>query len=628
MIEIEGENIGGLRGPFKFTLQNGLSMLHAPNGSGKSSLLRAFHLAIANKKISPEDLNNYLTEKEINGFVKVFIDGNEFEVQIQRKGEKVIITYSNVDDDIFKFPSEELSFIRAKSDLYQGIINDDDTFISSWFYKVTEAHKYELFLEISTNILTDYKTTRDDLKKKVSKDISRNREEINKLQKEAEEISVKIDSMLDSEEYKLSMKEHSEKKDKIDKLRELIKKKLTNRKIKLSDEIFKEEEAIEKLKRELEKIKKKIDNYDANLPIMQEKLRKNEKKRDKLEEDLDKIKDQRLTAQQNLTSIRNELKENEELINRETCPKCHQKLDPVFYKDLVAKGRAELKKLETQVKSLKTKEREISLETNEIEDELRELTNFLKINRESLNKDRIIKEKEVKKKDESLPDKKKRRKQLTDEIELKNKELLAIQEVLAEEIPLQNEIFKLQGELNGKNKLINKSEEEIEMSSEYQLRYLKAEGHVKRAEAIHKCYSERFHHLTFETFKQINEALMASFDLLNLAKLKKIVFDKKENKLFLDIQRANNVYTTLEKLSGAEKSLITLIITWVVKQMVIPDEPLFLIDEVTTEMDDTRFQDILNYISNKTDYVIVARHKPYKGKQENLAQSHIISTFV
>ena len=63
MIEIEGENIGGLRGPFKFTLQNGLSMLHAPNGSGKSSLLRAFHLAIANKNISQEDLNNYLTEK-------------------------------------------------------------------------------------------------------------------------------------------------------------------------------------------------------------------------------------------------------------------------------------------------------------------------------------------------------------------------------------------------------------------------------------------------------------------------------------------------------------------------------------------------------------------------------------
>ncbi|MFX1570416.1 MAG: AAA family ATPase [Promethearchaeota archaeon] len=626
MINIEGENIGGLRGQFKFTIQDGLSILHAPNGSGKSSLLRAFHLAIANKNISQDDLNNYLTEKEINGYVKINVDDTEYEVQIQRKGDKVIITYSNVDDEIFKFPSEELSFIRAKSDLFHGIINDDEDFISSWFYKVTEAHKYELFLEISTNILTDYKTARDDLKKKVSKDVSQNREEINNLQKETEKLSEKIESILDSEEYKLSMKEHSEKKDKIDKLRELIKN-LTNKKIKLSDVIFKEEEAIENLKRELEDIKKRIDTYDANLPLMQEKLRKNEKRRDKLEVDLDKTKDLRLIAQQNLTSERKDLKEYEELINRETCPKCHQKLDPVHYKDLVAKGRAEVKKLEAQVKSLKAKEHEISLEMNEIEDELRDLTNFLKTNRESLNKDQINKDKDIKKKRETLPDKKNRRKQLADEIESKNKELLDIQEVLAEEIPLQNEIFKLQGELNGKNKLMNKLEEEIEMSSEYQLRYLKAEGYVKRAEAIHKYYSERFQHLTYETFKQINDALMASFELLKLAKLKKIVFDKKENKLFLEIQRANNVYTTLEKLSGAEKSLITLIITWVVKQMVLPDEPFFLVDEVTTEMDDTRFQDILNYISNKTDYVIVARHKPYKGKQENLAQNHIISTF-
>ncbi len=626
MIDIEGENIGGLRGPFKFSIQDGLSILHAPNGSGKSSLLRAFHLAIANKKISQDDLNNYLTEKEINGFVKVKIDGQEYEVQIQRKGDKVIITYSNADDEIFKFPSEELSFIRAKSELFQGIINDDDALISSWFYKVTEAHKYELFLEVSTNILTDYKTNRDDLKKKVSKDVSRNREEINNHQKEADKLSDKIESLLDSEPYKLAMKEHTEKKDKIEKLRE-NNKKLSNRKSKISAEIFKDEEAIEKLNRDLEKVKKEIENYDANLPVMQEKLRKNEKLRDKLEEDLGNTKDQRLAAQQELTLERKELKENEELINRETCPKCHQKLDPIYYKDKVVKGKAKVKKLEAKLKDLKSKEQEIALEMNEIGDQLRASTNFLKQNRESLNKNRITKEKDIQKKSQSLPDKKNKRKQIVVEIETKDKELLAIQKVLAEEIPLQNDVFKLQGELNSRNRLINKLEEELEMSSGYQLRFIKAENYVKKTEAIHKYYSEKFQRLTYETFEHINDEIMASFELLKLAKLKKVKFDKKENKLLLEIQRANNVYTTLEKLSGAEKSLITLIITWIVKQMVLPDEPFFLVDEVTTEMDDTRFQEIIDYISKKTDYVIVARHKPYKGKQENLTQTHIITQF-
>jgi len=625
-MEIEVKNISGLRGTFNYSFDEGLSMLHAPNGSGKSSLLKALHLVVSNAKLPQDILNNYLTEKEINGYVKLNLFNKEYEIQIQRKGDKVVITYSNVEDDIFKFPSDVLSYVRAKSYLFQGIINDDESSITSWFHQVTEVHKYELFLEIATRILSELKTKKDNLRKKVSKDVSRNRDQINKLTVEAKELSNEIDSILNSESYQLFMKEHSEKKDQIDKIRKSIKN-LNNRKTTLSDEIFKDEESVGSLKKHLEDIKKQIQIYDDNLPIKQEKLRKNEKKRDELEEDLDKIKKNRLEIQEKLNLERKQLKDNEDLINRETCPKCHQRLDPILIKDFVAKGRSQVKKLETKIKEFKTNEREISNEISNIEDELIELTNFLKINREKLNKEKLNKENDFSKRKNGLPDKKKRKKALVSEIELKNKELLGIQQSLAEENPQQNEVFKLQGELNSKSQLITKLEEDLELSSEYQLEYIKAEGYVKRAEEVHDNYSEKFKHLSTETFKRINGALMESFELLELAKFKKIIFEEKDNKVILEIQRDNDVYTSLEKLSGAEKSLITLIITWVVKQMVIPDEPIFLIDEVTTEMDDTRFQDILNYISEKTNYVIVARHKPYKGKKEILSQAHIISTF-
>lgn len=289
MMKIEGKNISGLRGPFIFTFDEGLSILHAPNGSGKSSLLKAFHLVVANKKLPQDILNSYLTEKEINGYIKLILNDREYEVQIQRKGDKVEIIYSNVDDEILKFPSEELSYVRAKSDLFQGVINDNVSFITSWFHQVTEVHKYELFLEISTRILSELKTKKDDFKKKVSKDISKNREQINKIEKEAEGLSDKIDSILNSGPYKLFMKEHTEKKEQIDKIRKLIKN-LNNRKASLADEIFRDEDSIEKLKRQLWNIKTEIKIYDDNLPIKQEKLRKNEKKRDELEENLDKIK--------------------------------------------------------------------------------------------------------------------------------------------------------------------------------------------------------------------------------------------------------------------------------------------------------------------------------------------------
>ncbi len=626
MMEIEVRNISGLRGTFNYSFEEGLSIIHAPNGSGKSSLLKALHLITSNINLPQNILNNYLTEKEINGYVKLKLFDKEYEVQIQRKGDKVGITYSNIEDDIFKFPSDKLSFVRAKSNLFQGIINDDEISITSWFHQVTEVHKYELFLEIITRLLSELKTKKDDLKKKVSKDISRNRDQINKVEAEAEELSSKIDSILNSESYQLFMKEHSEKKDQIDKNRKSIKN-LNNRKTTLSGEIFKDEESIERLKKLLVDVKKQIQIYDDNLPIKQEKLRKNEKKRDELEENLDKIKKKRLEIQEKLTLGRKQLQDNEDLINRETCPKCHHRLDPISIKDLVAKERSQVKKLEAQIKEFKTSEREISNEISNIEDELIELTNFLKINREKLNKEKLNKDNEISKRKNGLPGKKKRKKSLVSEIELKNKELLGIQQSLAEENPQQNEVFKLQGELNSKSQLITKLEEDVELSSEYQLEYIKAEERVKRAEGVHNYYSEKFKHLSTETFKRINSALMESFELLELANLKKITFEEKDNKIFLDIQRDNDVYTSLEKLSGAEKSLITLMITWVVKQMVIPDGPMFLVDEVAAEMDDTRFQDILNYISKKTDYVMVARHKPYKGKKEVLSQTHIISTF-
>ena len=240
MMEIEVKNIAGLRGVFNFSFDEGLSILHAPNGSGKSSLLRALHLIASNTKLPQDVLNNYLTEKEINGYVKLKLLDTEYEVQIQRKGDKVEITYSNVEDDIFKSPSEELCYVRAKSNLFQGIINDDENSITSWFHQVTEVHKYELFLEITTRILSEFKTKKDDLKKKVSKDVSRNRDQINRLEEDAGELSRKIDSILNSGPYQLFMKEHTEKRDQIDKIRESAEN-LEKRKTTLSGEVFKDE---------------------------------------------------------------------------------------------------------------------------------------------------------------------------------------------------------------------------------------------------------------------------------------------------------------------------------------------------------------------------------------------------
>lgn len=627
MIEIELKNIAGLRGIHNFKIDKGLSIIHAPNGTGKSSLLKAIYLITGNKQIPEENLINYLTEKEINGYIKLRNNQMDYEVQIQRKGDTVSITYSNIDTQLFQFPSIELSFTQAKSDLYQGIIKDDTSFITSWFHKVTEDHKFELFLELSTKLLSEYKVKRDELKKKASKDISRNQVQIHSLKEEMDSLKKEITRIENSGDYQKFINKHKEKKDQIEKLKKEINS-LESKRVSLTDEIFKNEDNLAKEKKELKNLNRELENFDANYPIKKEKLEKLEKKRDNLKKESQISKEKRLDNQETLTYERKQLKNYEKLLNRETCPTCYQKLDPILIKDIIGKLNLKINSLESEVKEQAKLEKNIAQQIEDIEEELTDIINFLKINRQEIEKKKQEREKNINSLTEALPGKKKKKHDITEEIENNRTILLKIQETLAEESPIQEELLKIQGDYLAKERLIRKLEDELEESSELQREYKNSELIVKKAEEVHDHYTQIVRHLKKETFEKINESLMNSFDLLELAKLKKIEFGEKNDTYTLEIVRENNVYTTLEKLSGAEKSLISLIIIWVVKQMVLPEEPFFLVDEVTTEMDDTRFKDILNYISTKTDYVIVARHKPYKGKRELITSENIISTFV
>ncbi|MEJ2279732.1 MAG: hypothetical protein P8Y70_18610, partial [Candidatus Lokiarchaeota archaeon] len=390
-MEIELKNISGLRGKYNFEMDKGLSILHAPNGTGKSSLLRAIHLVIGNSRLSQDLLNNYLTEREVNGSVKLNYDNVESEVQIQKNKDKVQIIYSNVDNEVFRYPAEDLCFVRANSELYQGVMNNDESQITHWFHMVTQVHKFELFLEISAKLLSEFKVKRDDLRKKVKKDVSNNQDQIEKLKKETREIANEIDLILDSEEYKNFMKDHQEKQNQIKQLRKL-RKNLNNKKTKLTNEIFNKESEFEKAKKEITSLNLELNNYDSQLPIKKAKLTRLETERDKLEVSQNKFKKEIAEFQEKLGYERSLLMDYKNLLKRDKCPTCHQNLDQIVIKDLVSKKEVKVKKLEKSVKDRKEKDKSIFNNIQEIEDEIIKLTEFLKIKRESIEKDKVKKE--------------------------------------------------------------------------------------------------------------------------------------------------------------------------------------------------------------------------------------------
>jgi len=626
MLNVELKNISGLRGIHKYEFIEGLSILNAPNGSGKTSLLNALYLLITNERISPEELSRYLTEKEIDGYVKVRIRDKEFEVDLQRDDDKVKITYSNVDDTLFDNTLGELYFARGNSELYQGILSNDDTLITSWYYNVTQVQKYRLFLNIATKLLSDYRQKRDELKKKLSKDISKNQEEIDKLTREKEELEREIKEILESDDYKKFMKDHKEINKEITELRKDIKES-SDKRDKIYRKIIDSEENIKNLKKKREKLKKKLEVFRANQKIIQLEFRVLEEKYDKLEGDYDKIIKDIAEKQKKLVNERGLLKDYKKLVKRETCPTCHQKLDTIVIKKLTAQSEARVTKLVKEVKSLNSKKKSILDEISVVKEKLVGIKDFLKQNEDALKEEINITETKIKELSDKVLELKEKRESLGDTIEKKQEKLIKVQESLTDENPLQEEIFKKQEKSNNIDRMIRDLESEIQESSEFQTEFLLSDERVKRADAIHRHYIQKVQYLEHDTMDRINKALKNSFELLELARLKKIEFQKKDGRYQLEIQRDNNVFTSVAKMSGAEKSLIALIINWVVSQMILPDNPLFLVDEITTEMDDTRFKDILNYISDKGNYVIVARHKPYQGKYEMLAQEHIVNSF-
>jgi len=144
------------------------------------------------------------------------------------------------------------------------------------------------------------------------------------------------------------------------------------------------------------------------------------------------------------------------------------------------------------------------------------------------------------------------------------------------------------------------------------------------AESLFNHYKNKVDMIKKEMINFLNKKEKESFELLQLAELEKINFDPENFRI--EIQRTNKFFTTLKKMSSAERSLITLIIAYIVKQTILPDVPIFLVDEITSEMDETRFLDIINVISKEIPYLIVARPSPYDGNRKLITNENIVQT--
>ncbi len=623
-LKVEVQNISGLRGTHSFNFQEGLNMVRAPNAQGKTSLLNALYLIVANENIPKEELFNYLTENEITGYVKLEFNNKKMEVVLSKntKGE-VEITKVKVDTNIFPKVSTNLSYLRESSKLYKAITSADHILIQNWYNEMIQVNKFHIAFMTIQDIFHFFENKVDDLKERQDEDIepilkliSKKENELDGLNKEKQEISNDPKFISDNKKTKVLNNEIS--------ILEKDSTPLKSKKKALALEMSNLTERLENLDSEINErleLQKNLKNTRTTLTTEKESL-----------EHLFFEKEQRLKKLRNEKSIIDDRKdeyvskynEKEPLKDRSICPLCENKIDKAkmnnYLRELNSKINMSLEKsvsLERKIKNIKNEENDIKQRIKDIKRKIQDMPKKLssEISERKTKKSKILSEikankerlseldEEINKIEETLEAKKEERKNINPEL---RKELENVIDPQIQEIEIKIQMLKERREIF------------LKENQELHITLIKREI----AEQIFNHYKNKVDMIKKEMIKYLNDKEKDLFELLQLAELEKINFDPDNFKI--EIQRANKTFTTLKKMSSAERSLITIIIAYIVKQTIIPDEPIFLIDEITSEMDETRFLDIIDAISKEIPYLIVARPTPYDGKRKLISNENII----
>jgi DNA repair exonuclease SbcCD ATPase subunit len=105
--------------------------------------------------------------------------------------------------------------------------------------------------------------------------------------------------------------------------------------------------------------------------------------------------------------------------------------------------------------------------------------------------------------------------------------------------------------------------------------------------------------------KRFNERVNEIFDILRFKDFHKIEIDDVNFKVHVYRSRNGQIIKfPLEALSTSERITLAVAMLIAGKQEYFPDFPFFVLDELVTSYDPTRFQKLIQYLGNVTDYVI------------------------
>jgi len=591
LLKIEIENVGGLRGRHSFELKPGLNMVRAPNAVGKTSFTKALELLILSDSelVGKGHYANFFAPSEESVNVKIsgaISGGRRFR---RTSGSEDLTAVEG--EPLFigeKRGAVDMCFAVPENELISNLLSGKP--IRSYIERLSDSEYYDqavnILEELSSEVKTKLAIYREDVVRleEARRILQQSIGEKERLEREFSKEPV-IDEKKAFKNYGEYREKQAEKTG--------IEEDLGRSKIALADV----EINIEDLRSQIEHLQTEINDIKRKHPRIQARLSEIAKDKPKIETDLEEIEKDQIRANDKLKGISEGILWFKKHPREDTCPTCDRPLTLEQIRRLERKIHEQLDDLNKMYKETSRKLEDLIDEQDVLKRELEELgryENDLKQSQESIarrEKDKFtlgksvqqLKEKhdkireEIKKlsKGEEEYERYRKREELRFNIEEKERSIKQIQSRTEE--------------LKSKTIDLEKFEVKREFIEE-EIRHLKT-----RKEEIVDAVRESFNKKITELYKKMG---FRDFEGIEITPDYSIHIYRKSKSVEVED-------FPLNALAASERVTLGVALLIASKQEYLPDVPFFVLDELITSYDPTRFKRIQEYIKGITDYVVV-----------------------
>ncbi|MFX1284761.1 MAG: hypothetical protein ACFFB5_13965 [Promethearchaeota archaeon] len=602
--ELTVENIGCFVGKHSFLFKQGTNVVIGPNAIGKTSLLHAFQLLI------PLDSNiidtNILNSSSMIGHVRLQNGNDCFFIDIGRRSDgTVCVTRKKKLLTANEF-AKQVIFLTESHEIMEAVIKGDFSILKDWFVRITDLNLYQKAYGACMRLDSRYRDQKDQESKQILKEKHRLRQEQKNMLSE------------------IRKKKSVFKKYQLASIAKEFDSELVTKFRKISSEL-------ERINNELNKLKLDKNVLKTQLPKLTKDKENFQLKLSKIGENFESAKDHVQYHNNELQKIDSEIKQKKSVLNKinREISRCDilisnfiNTLDENIIECLHCGSVISQIQLTQKLRTIEDEKIHFAEQKLELTNSISEFLNNRKKHEEQLQDIKVglpKEEKELRKKIESTKNKinrqKKKLTELQKRIASKNEALDEIQLIfeslqgqVLEKSEKKSEIERMENELQGELKHMEKSLSRIQSDltrTETQLLMLKTFD-IKRKNLKKVIYfvQKGIKSIQENILDKINYHLNQIITELDIPFLSSIKLDDDFN---LKIVRKTGVLGEFRELSGLEKRLIAILVGFSIKNALLQDFPFFIIDETLYSADDESFEQIINYIGQNIDLLIVTR---------------------